>query len=368
MTSFSVRRVVLACMVSVAGLAAAMAPTAASAHSDLLKQCEGGPIKGLGSSFQSPILKKWATDFNEIAGKPNKNAKACGGTQGSKGKPKVEYLSGGSGACIHAWGFEKIEPVKFSEYAYCGTDEAPSPGQKTEMESNKTGGEGEALETIPVVQGAEAVIVHLPTGCLASSEIVFKGVKVKLGRLVLDWKSIEGVYKGSIENWEELLANQEKEGTGANKGAGKDKITCTNEEEKKKKIIPVVRLDHSGTTHIFKAFLAEVNPTEKIEMETYPEEVGGKKTGCGAELKEAPETWGEVEALCQNQRWPTKAKIVRGTETGNPGVVKRVQEDPSSIGYADLAVAREIEGGYFFESRQRRRRRSRRRTAPEILG
>ena len=45
---------------------------------------------------------------------------------------------------------------------------------------------------------------------------------------------------------------------------------------------------------------------------------------------------------CQNQRWPKAAEIVRGTESGNPGVVKRVNEVESSIGYADLAVTRGI--------------------------
>jgi ABC-type phosphate transport system substrate-binding protein len=345
MMSLSGRRVVLTCMVSVAAMVAVIAPSTASATSDLNKQCEGTAIKGNGSSFQAPILLKWATDFHEIGGKANKNAKACGGTQGSKGTPKVEYLSGGSGACLHAWGAETKEAVKFGEFPYCGTDEAPSPGQKTEIENNKKlveNSEPESLETIPVVQGAVAVIVHLPEGCTASSEIVFKGKKEALGRLVLDRNTIEGVYKGSIETWEELLKKQESEGTGANKGAGKDKITCENSEALKDRITPVVRLDHSGTTHIFKAFLAQVNPTEKIEMETYPEIVGGKNTGCGGELKEAPETWSEVEALCQNQRWPTKAKILRGTESGNPGVVKQVNQTPSSIGYADLAVAREF--------------------------
>ncbi len=352
MMSFSGRRVSLACMVSAAALVAAIAPGTASAHSDLNeKQCEGTAIKGHGSSFQAPILQKWATDFNEISGKPNKNAKGCGGTQGSKGKPKVEYLQGGansgSGACLHGMGAESTEPLKIAEFPYCGTDEAPNPKQKSEIEKNKTGGEEESLETIPVVQGSVAVIVHLPKGCLATSEIKKGTETVKLGRLVLDQKVIEGVYKGSIETWEALLKKQGEEGTGANKGAGKDAITCENPEELKKTITPVVRLDHSGTTHIFKAFLEQVNPSELIPMEAYPEEIGGKKTGCGEALAEKSEKWSETAEACQNQRWPTKAHILRGTESGNPGVIKQVNQTSSSIGYADLAVAR---GEKFFSS------------------
>ncbi len=77
-------------------------------------------------------------------------------------------------------------------------------------------------------------------------------------------------------------------------------------------------------------------------MEEYPEEIGGKKTGCGAAKGEEAEAWSEVSEACQNQRWPKAAEIERGTESGNPGVVKRVNEVESSIGYADLAVTREL--------------------------
>jgi ABC-type phosphate transport system substrate-binding protein len=336
MTFLSVRRLIPVCVVVVAALAAAIAPGSASA--ELGEQCSGSNIKGNGSSFQAPILKKWATEFNEASeGVPNKNSFACGGTQGSGGKPKVEYLSGGSGACLHGWGAESTEPVKFGELGFCGTDEAPNPTQKKEIESHASAGVKEkSLETIPVLQGAVAVIVHLPKGCLASSEVEKSGKVTKLGRLVLDDTSIEKVYSGEIKTWKQLLENQTAEG-----GAGNDKLTCTKESQQEKRIVPVVRLDHSGTTHIFKSFLEQISTTP-IEMEEYQEEIGGKKTGCGATLPEESEPWSDVSEACQNQRWPKAAEVVRGTESGNPGVVKRVNEVESSIGYADLAVAREL--------------------------
>ncbi len=275
---------------------------------------------------------KWASEFNA-----SENALACDGEQGAKKTPKVEYLSGGSGACLHGWGAESTEPVKFGEYGYCGTDEAPNPTQKAEIESHKVKGETKSLLTIPVLQGAVAVIVHLPAGCKAESEVEKGGKKDKLGRLALDDTSVEGIYAGTIKNWKQLLEHQVADGNTAN-----DKLTCKGGvAEEEKRIIPVVRLDHSGTTHIFKAFLEQVNPSEKIEMEEYPEEVGGKKTGCGAGKGPEEELWSEVAEACQNQRWPKEAEIVRGTVSGNPGVVARVIEDESSVGYADLAVARE---------------------------
>ena len=331
MTFLSVRRLIPVCVVVVAALAAAIAPGSASAASDLGEQCSGTSIKGNGSSFQAPILVKWGKEFGE-----SKNELACNGEQGSKGTPKVEYVSGGSGACLHGWGAESTEPVKYGEFPYCGTDEAPNEKQKEEIEKNKKGGEKRSLEEIPVAQGAVAILVHLPKSCKAESEIVNSGKKYKLGRLVLDDTSIEGVYAGTIKTWKQLLANQEAEG-----GAGNDKLTCKTASEEEKRITPVVRLDHSGTTHIFKSFLLQIN-TEPKEMEEYPAEIGGKGTGCGKALPEEAEPWSEVSEACQNQRWPKAAEIVRGTESGNPGVVKRVNERESSIGYADLAVAREL--------------------------
>ena len=335
MTSFSLRRLVLACTVSAAAVVAVAAPGTASAATDLGEQCSGTNIKGHGSTFQAPILVKWTEEFNA-----SKNALGCDGEQGSKGTPKVEFLhtgaNSGSGACLHGWGAESTEAVKFGEFGFCGTDEAPNPKQKEEIESHKKGGVAKSLEEIPVLQGAVAVIVHLPAGCLAESEVEKSGVKSKLGRLALDDTSIEGVYAGTIKTWKQLLANQAVEG-----GAGNDKLKCKVASEEEKRIVPVVRLDHSGTTHIFKSFLLQVNAEPK-EMEAYPAEIGGKGTGGGAALAEQEEAWSEVAEACQNQRWPKAAEVLRGTESGNPGVVKQVNQTESSIGYADLAVAREL--------------------------
>jgi ABC-type phosphate transport system substrate-binding protein len=367
MMSFSGRRVILACLVVAAALVAVIAPGAASAAtqtSDLDAHCEGANIKGHGSTFQAPILVKWTEHFNH-----NKNAEGCAGEKAQgKGKPTVEYLhtgtNAGSGACLHGDGAETTNPVEYKEFQFCGTDEAPNETQKAEIEEEhkaESGFESESLEEIPVAQGAVTIIVHLPNTCKASSEITSKGAKKKLGRLVLDQKTIQGVYDGAIKNWNELLANQEKEGSGTNKGAGKDKIECTEPKELEKTIVPVVRLDHSGTTHIFKEFLGLVNK-EPIEMEEYATEIGGKKTGCKPEGVKGPEkkTWAQVAEACENQRWPLAAHVERGLESGNQGVLKSVNKEPSRIGYADLAVAREegffskksLEGGEATEGEQ----------------
>ncbi len=336
-------RVISAGMLAAAVGAFALVPASASATTTpkRLEQCAGASIKMNGSTFQNTAQLQWETSStNPLAfnAGTQTNKLACSGTQGSKGKPSVVYeqtqTTKGSGACLHAFGANTKNAPETNIFTTCGTDEAPNPTQKGEIEKYREGGaNGESLETIPVAQGAEAIIIHLPEGCKAKSEVEEKGKKRLLGRLVLDLKSVEGVYSGKIKNWKELAASV---------GAGKDELECSGTEAEDR-IHPVVREDSSGTTHIFKAFLQQVNVSEKLLMEKFPEEVGGKNTGCGGPLAEQEETWAEVAEGCQNQRWPKAAEVLRPTESGNPGVIDEVSATPSSLGYADIAVAREYE-------------------------
>jgi ABC-type phosphate transport system substrate-binding protein len=329
MTSLFARRVV-ACIASAAALAAvvpatASAKKAAEPKTDRLTQCAGSEILGRGSTFQNPVQLIWegtaksGKGFNESTA-----AEACSGTQGSGGTPHVKYLQGeaekGSGACLKSFGAEG-QLKKPTEVDFCGTDEAPNALQKKEIEEEtKTAGKSDLLETIPVLQGAVAVIVDLPSGCTSSSSVTPQ-------RLVLDGSTVEGIYRGTITTWKGVIAAQ-----GA--GHGEDKLSCAEPSKENETIHVVVRKDHSGTTHIFKAYLAQVNPAS-FEAE-------GKYEECQVKpLEEEPDTWFKVSTGCENQRWPAKAHVVRPTITGNPGVVEKVATTPSSVGYADLAVARE---------------------------
>src|ERR1039457_5649970 len=156
MTTLSVRRILAACILCGAFAVALVAPGAASAES-LGEQCSGEtPIKGRGSTFQGLAQEVWTGTFNEVKGKPNKNVAACGGSQGGKKVIKVEYLQKesedrGSGSCLKAFGsgLKGTEKANYGRYAFCGTDEAPSSGQRTEMENHKEGGISESIESIP---------------------------------------------------------------------------------------------------------------------------------------------------------------------------------------------------------------------------
>jgi ABC-type phosphate transport system substrate-binding protein len=338
MTSLSVRRLALACVVSAAAIAAVASPGTASAASDLTHQCgsEQG-IKGLGSTFQAPAEAVWTGNFNT-----SKNEFACNGEhpkEGTKDKPEVKYEQGeaaqrGSGNCLKDFGAGAAP--KLGEYPYCGTDEAPTVAKIEEMEEkkeNKKKGEKE-VETIPTAQGAVAVLIHLPEGCKAESTVPSGISKIKLGRLALDNTTVEGIFRGTIRDWKEVEEAQTDNLT---------KITCTGgAAEEETPISVVVRLDKSGTTHIFKSYLAQVF-TGEWEAEEFNEPEGaGKGKPCG-EVKPAKEkvTWKKVQEGCENQRWPEAAKVVRPATTGNPAVIEEVNAKASSITYADLAVARE---------------------------
>ena len=338
MISRSARRAA-ACLASATALIAVAAPGTALAkkggpETDRLEQCAGESIVGRGSTFQNPAQLVWQPGFNANAGKTG-----CNGTQGSKAKPTATYRNTekadrGSGACLKAFGAEK-EAKANPEYDFCGTDEAPNATQKAEIEAHKTGGEANSLLTVPVLQGAVAVIVHLPKGCLASSNANVNKKSSELGRLVMDNATVDGLFNGTIKTWAGVLAAQKN-----------DSMKCENEAEKNDEIKIVVRTDHSGTTHIFKAFLSLVD-SSPIEMEEYLESYDGSGTGCGAVFPAEEKTWAEVSEACPNQRWPLATHVIRNTEAGNPGVINLVHSTESSVGYADLAVAREYK---FFSS------------------
>jgi len=315
MKFLSARRISSACVVTAASVVALAVPGAASAS--LGTQCSGSPIEGQGASTQNLAQNTvWGPDFNTSA-----NKTACNGTQGSGGKPTVKYKSTSSGKGLSAFGAEGGTP-NYKENAFVGTDEAPDPTQKAEIEAHASGAEPESLETIPVEQVAIAIIVHLPTGCKAENET---GVGAYKGRLAFNDATLEGIYRGTITKWDEI------------KDAG-DKVTCTTKAAEEATFTPIVRLDHSGTTHILKTFFSEASSTP-FNAEAYPTEINSEKT-CSSALPEESKKWVEIDQGCENQRWPTAAKVKRAAASGGGALVKEVEKDESSIGYANLADAR----------------------------
>jgi ABC-type phosphate transport system substrate-binding protein len=283
-------------------VAALVAPGAASAA---LNQCEGGNIHGKGSSAQKNVQTLvWNLQFNSSA-----NAKACNGTQGSGGKPKATYTSTGSGVGMESWGVETVagkknskgedeEEIRFGpENAYVGTEIAPNKKQEEEIESH---GSGKVL-TIPVLQAAISIDIHLPAGC----EKVEGGPTP--GRLAFKDATVEKVFQGTAVKWSQVLNTA--------------KLVGNEECNKKGKLASItraVREDGSGTTDSFMKYLGVIY----------------KKAVVGSE------TWDQLGEVSHNTTWPNEAThpVVRGN--GGGGVVKKVAETPGSIGYANVSDAR----------------------------
>jgi ABC-type phosphate transport system substrate-binding protein len=321
------RRCIVACIPMAAAVAALAVPGAA--HAELLLQCEGANILARGSTIQGGVAqdKVWNLDFNTSA-----NGTGCNGTQGTGAKPTVEYLQTeeedrGSGACLKAFGVG-VTVAKFDRYSYCGTDEAPNAAQKSEIERFGVGAGEKSLETIPVLQAPVAIIVHLPAGCTGSANYKEGEKTDKPTRLVLNDTTLEGIYRGRISKWSEITDGGDK--LVAEKGK-----TCNTEAP----ITRIVRKDKSGTTHIFKEFLASVNRlNEAGEENKKAEEKWIEKAG-------VERTWKEVASGSENVEWPEAANVVRPAGTGGPEVVNLVAATESSIGYANLADA--FENGSF---------------------
>jgi ABC-type phosphate transport system substrate-binding protein len=193
------------------------------------------------------------------------------------------------------------------ENAFVGTDQPPSAKFEEEILKKAPGA---TVLSIPVLQAAVALPVHLPKGCLATS-----GKKKKLiKRLVLSDAQLQGIFARTIKTWAELTAVSKTsnpfEDTLVNDGAE----TC----ESSAAITRVVRKEGSGTTAIFKKFLYEINKAN----------VRGS------------ENWNELAEGIENTPWPEETEDLVKAEKGS-GIAKGVAEHAGSIGYANLNEVRE---------------------------
>jgi ABC-type phosphate transport system substrate-binding protein len=315
MHSLSARRVLSACAISAASVAAMVAPSVASAKSAVPAACENGAnVTGQGSSLQAPEqINVWTKEFNKVSSKDF----GCPGTPGTPGAPEVKYTSSGSGTALKSWGAEAgtvSEPfVGFAPTnAFIGVDEPPNAEQLSNLDAQETvKAEGtESVESIPVAQAAVAIVVHLPEGCSATSTAA-------PGRLSLSDEDLKKIYEGEDTTWGSLT-------DGGDSVSGTD--TKTTEACTAVPIKVVVRLDGSGTTHIVKRFLGQIDPTTELTIK----ETEGKTSA----------TWGELSEGGLNKTWPTATKVVVATNKGGGGLAEEVNNQEGSIGYLNLFEAR----------------------------
>ncbi len=156
MKSLSERRFLPASILAAAALVALAAPGAASATGTKAVPCSGTNIEAQGSSLQHIAQELLEVEIQQIAQhirvqrEPGIGRETNGPVITDRQRCRTEGLR--SRRC-HS---------NYKENGFVGTDEAPNATQKSEIEGHATGAEERSVETIPVLQAAVAVIVHLP--------------------------------------------------------------------------------------------------------------------------------------------------------------------------------------------------------------
>jgi ABC-type phosphate transport system substrate-binding protein len=297
MTFLSARRLFASCIISSAAIVALAAPGGASAA--LGTQCSGANITGQGANVLKNAHAVWDADFNT-----SKSKAACAGLkgQGTLQKPLVAYKTSSAATGLESWGANGHAGTDFSTAnAFIGASEPPNETQIGEIEAHETTPVAKAVLSIPIVQTAIAVIVNLPANCVATS-------KKDAGRLELNNVTLEGIFRGTITKWSQIQDDGD-----ALSGAGCDPTST---------IVPIVRKDGAGTTHIFKRYL------NLISNAPFTDE------------KEASQTWNGVSEGTLNTDWPKAANVLRPKNTGDTEIDATVASTPSSISYTTFAEAR----------------------------
>jgi ABC-type phosphate transport system substrate-binding protein len=294
----SARHLSLALVLGVAAVAVALvAPGAANAQ--LLAQCEGAsPTTGQGASLLKTALASiWEPDFNTSA-----NSTACSGTQGNLAKPVVKYNSTSSGPGLESWGSTGTlvsDPPGTDGFgvtnAFVGTEEPPNPTEAANIQGFGATG---TLETIPVLQSAIAIVVHLPAGCTATSTVA-------PGRLVLKQATLEKIFQGTDTEWSKIKST---EGGDAFTGCPKKGAHITR----------VVRAESAGTTAILKKYLGLI-----------------KKPAV-----DGSDTWDDLSEGSLNATWPETGTDPVTTAVKDSGEATEVAATEGSIGYVSLVDAR----------------------------
>jgi ABC-type phosphate transport system substrate-binding protein len=346
----------LAMLCAVAALAALAAAAPPSAHASFtIPACSGSAIQGEGSSLQKVaqqnfwITHVFYTSFGcESAGSTspvtyNPDGSGCG----------IAAMGGGPGAEATCSDF-KAGAAKPGERdavtRFAGSDAPLNIAQKAAAEAATEGKPG-LIHQIPVAAAAIAVVVHFPAGCklkdpgtgtaasgagTVNDDVSTGGVNDPAGvstgdlateetlRVHISAAEMETIWDGKVaQTWGNIVPEADFEGTLGEKSA------CAATP-----VIRIVRLDGSGTTYNFKAYLSLL-PSAPAGLWTTAPVVGDNNTWPIEGANTVPnEVNGSGECVDVSHICTAKA-------TGGGGVATAVEKTNGSIGYLDLATARQ---------------------------
>jgi hypothetical protein len=342
-------------VLSVLGATLALAAFAAvapqSAHAAFaLAPCTGSPIQGEGSSLQKVAQTEfWTTqvfytslgcETSLLTVSYTADGSGCG----------IAAIGGGPGASATCSNFNASEAqpgVRNAVTRFAASDAPLTPTQKADAEAQGTEKAG-LLHQLPVAVAAVAIVVHFPDGCKLKSPGTVGGSSQNADtstggpndpvgaptddtaaeetlRVHITANEMENIWAGaSAQKWGNIVPESQLEGEG-----GKTAAECAETP-----VTRIVRLDGSGTTYNFKAYLSLL-------------------PGAPAGL------WTSSPVVGDNPVWPIKSgeattpKSVNGSNvceepthicsaanTGGGQLAKAVAANNGSIGYLDLATAR----------------------------
>ncbi len=370
-------RAAVAALCAVAVLVAVAAAAPPSAHASFtVPKCGGSAIQGEGASFQKVAQQQFwiPTVFYSSFG--------C---EGAASSSPVTYVSDGSGCGIASIGggpstgkcsdFESnlvTNGYRDANTRFAASDAPLTPAQRTAAEA-AGGSNAGVIHEFPVANGAVAVIVHFPEGCSLEDPNAGggngdtstggpndPGGKDGTGdtyanqdlRVHIPAAILEKIWDGTPTTWGEVVTAG---GVVHMHNAGKDAPTAALETEEgitECKNVPVrriVRFDGSGTTYNFKAYLSLLpGVTPSGVWTTFPV-VGDNTTwplttSSTGVPKAVPKTEEAVKKefvnVC-NLAVSGTSRICTGFENGNGAASNAVAATDGSIGYPDLATARQ---------------------------
>jgi hypothetical protein len=371
---------VVAAALTVTGLLALAAGSPTSAHAAFtLSACEGGPVQGEGSSLQKGAQEKF-WDTGEVFKSP---VFGCGA-----GAPLITYKSASSGCGLDSMGagdeasgctFSSKEPNPPAGYRdevdrFGASDFAPNPEEETNINNGPNGagnpGSGK-IHVIPVAGAAITVVVHFPDGCeltnpgtgtaasgvgTLNEDTTTGGVNDPTGaatndasanetlRVHIPAEALEEIWVHKITEWGEIPTpvggkklKEFLKGTPTGPQAGS--FTCADFP-----IYRIVREDTSGTSYNFKAYLGILpfKSDEGGELWTAStSEVGHKNTAWPLGSASSTGVPSDVNTTTSPNVCESPTHICHAAAGKGSSLAAAVRETDGSIGYLDLATARE---------------------------
>lgn len=288
-------------------------------------KCAGPNIIGRGGSFARDAQTVFNFNFKNLY---------CAGTSGA-GTINVTYEPLGSGAGVKAMEIRTDTP------RFGGSDDPPTPSEVALMNSGgvEEGGKVVAdkvttndgkVHAFPIAVGSVVAMVNFPDGCnpellkdeyrtVSKAEIEATPAKKALLRIRIPKTKFEKIWAGE-ENAKWSEAFPELVGAACEVG-----------------ITRVVRFDQSGTTFAFKDYLNTIN------------EARGWKTTYSTVAPLLTRAWPNAEFGAGGQCGATEAPgkqadnidhLTTACANGNGELVKKLAATDGSIGYSDLATAR----------------------------